>query len=675
MELKKINIKKDFILDKGLLNNLWVPIMMFLSLLYFLSEEKSDFIVLIKLICAILSVVIGVIVYSKIPNIKNDFLKYLGIGFLYVGIINFGEILLINQNTSDITKITIRIFAAYFEFTIIICSLILYKKRLGFLTSKIIFTINLVVSLILSKYTISKLILNKTIEHATVEYIYIAYVVIILITIITIYLVLTNFDIDYTMDKLWLIRITLLFSIYNIIECLGVCRPFDFTYIENMFRLISYGVAYRYVEKKLLNNSYREISNKLIGIQRIRKTMNNNLMKKERELRESRMNIKKSQQRYEEIIESISDGILIFQNNKLIYINKNCKKYVYCKLIEEIKEIDLKNIIKLITGVEVQDNKINDGFVEEFIIENIEKHRANISLTLKNISYKEKVLLIRDITQINELEKFNQEINKARSMETIKDEFYSNISHELRTPINVINSALQLNNLLLKENKLDIMSKNNIIIRQNCLRLIRTINNFIDTNRISEGFLEPVKKVYNIVSIVEEVVLSCNKYMLLRSTELVFDTELENMYIECDRDHIERIMLNILSNSLKYGKLHGEIDVEIKRINSEVSILVRNDAPPIPDEKKVIIFEKFTKLDNSLARQSEGSGLGLYLSKELVELNGGYIEMYSDIEIGNLFDIRFPFKLLKEPLEIDIENHEYHLREKVDIEFSDIYFD
>ncbi len=76
----------------------------------------------------------------------------------------------------------------------------------------------------------------------------------------------------------------------------------------------------------------------------------------------------------------------------------------------------------------------------------------------------------------------------------IKKEFFANISHELKTPINLISSVLQLNKIYLKENKIDLVDNNRKIIIQNCLRLIRTINNFIDSNKISEGYVIPDKK-------------------------------------------------------------------------------------------------------------------------------------------------------------------------------------
>lgn len=667
MELHKKTKKRDELLDKGLLNNLWIPIIIILSVVYFKGESESDFSTLIKIICATLALLISIIVYSKIPNIKNDFVKYLGIVFLYLGIIKFIDIFINSTNIPESLQFKIRFTISCFEFIIMIYAVVLYKKKLGFLVSNIIFSGSLIILCILS----DSILARENLECLSSKY---GYIVIIGLTIITIGLILRDRNIVDKEDKRWLVKITLFSSFYYIIGCLEMSLVTDITYPHEICRLITYGVSYKYVEEKLLNNSYRYMLDKLTVIQKTKKTMNNSLMKKEIRLRESRMNIKKSEERYKEIIESISDGILIFKNNILMYINKNGVEYIFHKSNGEFNRIELKDTLKLLTNLVIEENKINEGFIKEFVIENREKKKVNIILTLKNISNTEKVLLIRNITEFNELKQLTQKRDKEKDMETIKDEFYYNISHELRTPINVINSALQLNNLMLNNNRLDKMIENNNIIRRNCLRLIRTANNFIDTNRISEGFLEPNIKGYNIVSIVEEVVLASNKYMLLRDTQLVFDTNSEEVYLDCDREHIERIMLNILSNSLKYGEIGGNIDVVIKSTGHEVRIFVRNDAPPIPEEKKKVVFEKFTKLDSSLARSSEGSGLGLYLTKELVELNGGTIEMNCQIESGNIFNIRFPFNFSGEPWEGDVDNNDQNLQEKVNIEFADIYF-
>lgn len=165
--------------------------------------------------------------------------------------------------------------------------------------------------------------------------------------------------------------------------------------------------------------------------------------------------------------------------------------------------------------------------------------------------------------------------------------------------------------------------------------------------------------------------------MKLRNVKITFDPKEEEIFLLCDKNHIERIMLNILSNSLKYGKHNGNIYVTMMiENNKNIKIEVTNDAEAIPENKIKDIFEKFTKVNNSLNRPSEGSGLGLFLTRGLVELHNGAISIETGEKEGNTFRIVLPYDSNiednKKALDGDFEIND--LKEKVDIEFSDIYF-
>lgn len=187
-----------------------------------------------------------------------------------------------------------------------------------------------------------------------------------------------------------------------------------------------------------------------------------------------------------------------------------------------------------------------------------------VEIFLASIDEISKILYIHDISEIKENKKMREILEEYLQEDEIKKEFFSNISHELKTPINLIFSALQVNQIYFNENNLDGVNKNRKIIKQNCLRLIRTINNFIDANKISEGYLIPNLKIHNIVNIVEEVSMASNKYIKLINNTLTFDAQEEEIYVKCDKEMITRIMLNILSNSVKYGKQGGKINVSVE---------------------------------------------------------------------------------------------------------------
>ncbi|MDR3594471.1 [Fe-Fe] hydrogenase large subunit C-terminal domain-containing protein [Clostridium sp.] len=271
-----------------------------------------------------------------------------------------------------------------------------------------------------------------------------------------------------------------------------------------------------------------------------------------------------------------------------------------------------------------------------------------------------------------------KEVINEHSLLEARSEFFTNISHELRTPLNVIYSVLQLESVYKDNLSVDNISKYNKIIKQNCLRLIRLVNNIIDISRIEAGFFKPLFKLENIVSEVEDITLSIKTYVENKRMNLVFDTEMEELYINCDINLVERIILNLLSNSVKYGKENGTIKIYIYQPDSQnVAISVKDDGIGIPEEMQKKIFDRFQKVDTSLSRKNEGSGIGLSLVKSLVELQKGTITCKSKLHNGSEFLLTFPLDSKEHKLSEEMKNrilYEKNSAEAVDIEFSDIYF-
>ena len=203
------------------------------------------------------------------------------------------------------------------------------------------------------------------------------------------------------------------------------------------------------------------------------------------------------------------------------------------------------------------------------------------------------------------------------------------------------------------------------------------INNIIDITRIETGFFKPNFRVENIIAVVEDITMSIVEYVKGKKSILVFDTEIEEAYVMCDPDLIERIILNILSNAVKYGKEDGNIEVYICQDNSSsISISIKDDGIGIPDEMKEKIFDRFLKVDNSLSRNTEGSGIGLAIVKELVEIHKGTIKYKSEINCGTEFKITFPILEYASEVCATLEkpmNYEKNIIQSVEIEFSDIY--
>lgn len=260
--------------------------------------------------------------------------------------------------------------------------------------------------------------------------------------------------------------------------------------------------------------------------------------------------------------------------------------------------------------------------------------------------------------------------NAAEDMNKTKAHFIANISHELRTPINVIMSAIQL----IKINYINEVDNNKVInnfniINDNCKRLLRLINNIID---IQKSDLEEDLKFdnVNVVELIEELVMSVIPYAKSKNLNLIFDTTEEELIMPLDIDKFERIILNLLSNAIKFSKEYGEIRVNLE-FKDYFYIIITDDGIGIAMDNINNIFEEFVQLDNSLYRKNEGSGIGLSIVKSFVKLHNGTIFVDSKINVGSRFILKFPIKK-NEPTSVECFNKD-ELSEKVKMELSDIY--
>jgi PAS domain S-box-containing protein len=289
---------------------------------------------------------------------------------------------------------------------------------------------------------------------------------------------------------------------------------------------------------------------------------------------------------------------------------------------------------------------------------------------------------IRDITKKKEAEDSKLLLDKAIEYDKLKTEFFSNMSHELRTPLNILLSSLQLINLYINDiekDKVSAVKKYISIMRQNCYRLLRLINNLMDITKIDAGFYRLSLTNCNIVGLVEDITQSVADYTKNKNIDIIFDTDIEEKIIACDTDKIERVILNLLSNAVKFTKPGGKIEVTLTDIGDYVRIVVRDTGIGIPIDKLDSVFDRFIQVDKSLSRRSEGTGIGLALVKSLVEMHGGIINLSSVYGEYTEFDIRFPSVTLDYEGESVlsssvIENSFVDKKvERMTIEFSDIY--
>jgi len=281
------------------------------------------------------------------------------------------------------------------------------------------------------------------------------------------------------------------------------------------------------------------------------------------------------------------------------------------------------------------------------------------------------IAIILDITK-----EIRAKLQLEKSLK-MQEEFFINISHEIKTPLNVIFSTTQLFGLYIKDNSIienqDKLEKYIDVIMQNCNRQLKLVNNLVDLSKIQSGFFKLHLTNENIVNVVEEVVQSVSEYVENKGLKIIFDTDIEEKIIACDSTNIERVMLNLISNAIKFSMPGGEILVDLQDKIDSVEISVKDTGIGIEKDYLDVIFERFKQVDKSLSRNAEGSGIGLCLVKSIVVLHGGSIDLESKLGKGSKFTIKLPSKAVTIPYGTDENKNIRSEHQTINIEFSDIY--
>ena len=376
----------------------------------------------------------------------------------------------------------------------------------------------------------------------------------------------------------------------------------------------------------------------------------------------------------------------IIKNSKIAYLIIDCKKnyhnkYTSIGVIEQSKEFE--KVFKILTKNNILDSDITELIINNWINKKFKDNKFNEFVEeIKNKGEK-KLQYTSDVNGKNTVvniyylnEYFILIFNMDYDLEDnkLKLDFFVNISHELRTPVNLISSTIQLIKLNLKNlSKEDenIISKYIDIMESNSMRLIRLINNLIDSTKIDAGFVKFTPINADIIKFIEDVCDSVVDYVDFNKMNLIFDTDREEEIVLFDPDIIERILLNLLSNAVKFNKVDGTIYVNLYTKDDEIRITVRDEGIGIPKEKLSSIIKRFEQIQTKNKIEKQGSGIGLYLVKSLVTLHGGNIKVESKVNEGSKFIVTIPKKVLENGEELVIDEKEKANR-KVNIEFSDI---
>ena len=335
-------------------------------------------------------------------------------------------------------------------------------------------------------------------------------------------------------------------------------------------------------------------------------------------LEEKRRNYQKSL-RYYKLLREVQDSFLTTQKNR--------------ELAEVQAQYDHERQEQEITAL-LQENKNRTLWRNIFAMGTL----AALAITTLVVLFfryrakKNRALLEAEESQRLELEKLDR----------LKTRFFSNISHEFRTPLTLILGPLDT---IRKQADASLQPAVDSIER-NGKRLLKLINQLLDLSKIESGKVELKTALIDVVPLLKGWVMSFNSAADTKKIHLEFISEEDAYFLYVDQEKIEEVIINVLSNAFKYTPTEGRIKVQVKQVNKEakelLEVSISDTGTGIPEQELAHVFDRFYQASNANHHDVTGTGIGLALVKELVELHKGNIRVESGLGQGSTFFITLP---------------------------------
>lgn len=243
---------------------------------------------------------------------------------------------------------------------------------------------------------------------------------------------------------------------------------------------------------------------------------------------------------------------------------------------------------------------------------------------------------------LEQLETLRREHERTRAAYLVKSQFVSTVSHELRTPLTLIKGSLDLVNTGALGEVPDQMQSVIKLAAQNSNRLSCIIDDILDIQKIEAGEMTFRREILNVQTFVTDAVNSGQGFADSSGVSLIEENGQDDpLFIEGDDSRLMQVMQNMISNAIKFSQEGSKVIVGCERKDNRVRIFVRDFGVGIPDGFKDKVFDRFTQLDSSDQRHVGGTGLGMNISKEIVENLNGIIDYESEHGVGTLFYVEF----------------------------------
>ena len=330
----------------------------------------------------------------------------------------------------------------------------------------------------------------------------------------------------------------------------------------------------------------------------------------------------------EAIIQNMTDGVIAFDTKgRIIHINSTAKKMLDIEKIEKIKFDklfeDLNANIKIGDLLYLDNNR----FCEREITKNTIALKANFAVFNNERKKNDGVLvMLHDVT-------------KQQKLEMSRREFVANVSHELKTPLTTVKSHAETLLDIISDNKTAEMFTNTILNETD--RMTRLVKDLLLISSL-EGQMMLNRSMFSLKSMINDVVSTMTLVANEKGHRLNFEAIAEIPDFYGDRDKLEQVLYNVISNAIKYTPNGGKVNIRAGKLYSDFFVEVKDNGIGIPEKDLDRIFERFYRVDKARSRELGGTGLGLSISKSIIDAHGGTIKVESKVGEGTKVIIFLP---------------------------------
>jgi PAS domain S-box-containing protein len=337
------------------------------------------------------------------------------------------------------------------------------------------------------------------------------------------------------------------------------------------------------------------------------------------------------------IIKNFSDGLLIFDNkNKLTILNSEAEKYLSLEKADVVGKSakELFNVPELNGLFGVIGKNIDEVFRKELEIKKNLILEVSVALITSDKEKIGKFVILHDIT-------------REKTVQRLKTEFVSIAAHQLRTPLSAIKWTLTA---LLDGDLGEIVGEQKEYLQKANLsneRMINLVDNLLNLSRIEEGRYVQKNDFFKLEEVVYKVVDSLSAKANKKNIKLNFEKPKNLPKVLADKEKIKIVVQNLVDNAINYSFEGREIIVSVKenKVKKEIIFQVENDGIGISKSQQKRIFTKFFRMENAIKTETVGSGLGLFISKNIIESHGGRIWFESEENKKTIFYFAIPIKI------------------------------